>query len=496
MQVEYQENTSERGLNAHALSYYTELFCKNGNLSFGDYPYQVVVEPLNENQHCDRIIKFEYSFSPSIDSVEVTKAKVEKSFLKLSFTGKNIYDVVLNLCKFHFSFPFAKNKENVKIQKSSIRENIERLVAQEEMKNSTIQIADHGIMLVLVTQFGECEEILRPENVGDIVVESVQQIAGSDSVSLVVRRAIQRGMALKKIKKEGGCNIFEQIIDEIIQLGTVVIGKNEKKKKETEIFTEYVENFHFVFSNEESFKKVKDFSGKIEEYFTTPLRIEAKWITLQAAGVLVVGGAAAPGLIIIGALEVTAVELACTGSAVALSQGVLNSSLINDHLTESNYRSVLNFIVQEVFKAQQKSLTDAAKAEITDLLDQEDIFSKEKALMKLAPKYRLNSFENCSNGEFMMENKEEIMKRIKAIQIIHRIREIFSQQCFIGVVGLQDAGKRTLIKKIWNVGGKSGYFSHTDVPKLYQITQKVLVVDFPGSNSLDYHAKTFSVVVQ
>jgi hypothetical protein len=34
---------------------------------------------------------------------------------------------------------------------------------------------------------------------------------------------------------------------------------------------------------------------------------------------------------------------------------------------------------------------------------------------------------------------------------------------------------------------------HTDVPSIYEVHRRVLVVDFPGSNSLDYHAKTFSI---
>ena len=63
-----------------------------------------------------------------INSVEVTKANGERSFLKSSFTGKNLFDMVLDLCRFDFNFPFAKNKENVKIKKLSMSENIERLV--------------------------------------------------------------------------------------------------------------------------------------------------------------------------------------------------------------------------------------------------------------------------------------------------------------------------------------------------------------------------------
>ena len=505
MQVKYQQNANEVSPDKHALSHYTDLFRRNGNLPFGDYPYQFEMatgDSENPVMIYDRKIGFKYPYNPLINSVELTKASGEKSFLKLSFTGKNLFDVVLDLCQFDFNFPFANKKENVKIKKFSMGENIERLVIEEETNDSSIAISDHGISLLLVTQFGECEKVLLCENVRNIVVESVHQIAENDSVSLVVRRAIQRGMALKKIKMQSGSTGREQIIDEIIQLGTVAIGEDEMKKKETEIFTEYVKNFHFVLSNEESFQKVKDFCNKIEEYIRSPLHIEAEWTTIQmivvgfsvAAGAAFTGYIAGPGLVLIGLVEATSAGLACAGGAAgALTAGATATSLINERLTDSNYKNALNFIVQELFKARQKSLDATSKAEITDLLDQENIFSKEKALIKLAPNNVLESFGDCSISKSKKKSKVDVMKRIKAIQSIHRIREIFSQQCFIGVVGLQDAGKTTLIKRIWNVGGKSGYFSHTDVPKLYQITKKLLVVDFPGSNSLDYHSKTFSI---
>ena len=47
--------------------------------------------------------------------------------------------------------------------------------------------------------------------------------------------------------------------------------------------------------------------------------------------------------------------------------------------------------------------------------------------------------------------------------------------------------------QIWGVGGQTGFFSHTDVPMMYEISRRLFVVDFPGSNSLDYHSKTFSI---
>ncbi len=56
-----------------------------------------------------------------------------------------------------------------------------------------------------------------------------------------------------------------------------------------------------------------------------------------------------------------------------------------------------------------------------------------------------------------------------------------------------NTGKTTLLKKIWGIKGKTGLFTHTKKPQTYQINKNVFVVDFPGNNSLDYHAKTFSI---
>lgn len=58
---------------------------------------------------------------------------------------------------------------------------------------------------------------------------------------------------------------------------------------------------------------------------------------------------------------------------------------------------------------------------------------------------------------------------------------------------LSIAGKTTLLHKVWGIKGERGLFTHTEVPTTYQINNKVYVVDFPGSNSLEYHAKTFSI---
>ena len=182
-----------------------------------------------------------------------------------------------------------------------------------------------------------------------------------------------------------------------------------------------------------------------------------------------------------------------SGVAGGVTAGATANSLINDQLTDSNYEIALNFILQELVKARKESLSATEVAEITHSSDQDNFFSKEKELLRLAARNILETFGDCSISKTTRKSKENVIEGIKVIKSINRIRETFSQQCFIGIVGVQDAGKTTLIEKIWNVGNKFGYFVHTKQPEWYQITQKVLVFDFPGSNSFNNYSKSFSI---
>ena len=497
----YQKNIEGSDPTVHCLSYYINLFELSNYYPFDRYPCTFV----DEFGEYRRKIELLNPFAPVVQSVELRKTKGEQDVLKLSLTGKYLHGVVLELCQFDFRFPFVRNKNCIELKKISLGENIERLLLIGQMPDTTIAISDYGVRVQLVTQFGEVQTFIRRENVRNVVIESVKQIAENDSVSLVVRRAIQRGMALKKIKIDSNHNARydsqEPIIKEINELGSIALGNDVMKKKENEIFNDLVNNFYFVFSTEEAFCKVKEFCDEIEGYIRSPLYINVARTSLQKMAItasVTVGAVAGllvgPGLALIGVSSLTSHGIAIAGGAlVALSMGATATTLMNEKLTESNYKNALKWILQELFRSKENTLDGATKTKVNDLIDKDDTYSQEKATLLLATDDLLKSFKNCSIEKCTTYSQDEVRKRVKTIRSIHKIREIFSQQCFIGIVSLQDAGKTTLVKKIWGVGGKAGYFSHTDGPKLYQVTQKLLVTDFPGSNSLDYHSETFSI---
>ena len=154
----------------------------------------------------------------------------------------------------------------------------------------------------------------------------------------------------------------------------------------------------------------------------------------------------------------------CTGKAkgsyMYLSIGINYAIMVI--LLVLNIQKFISYMInKELLQARQGSLSPDMKQEVSDLRDDGSIFSNEKALMLLynskrydedimEPSTEYSIFQNCSLSGCTESSKAIVIKRINAIQKIHKIREIFAQQCFIGIVGIQDAGKTTLLKKVVN----------------------------------------------
>ena len=87
--------------------------------------------------------------------------------------------------------------------------------------------------------------------------------------------------------------------------------------------------------------------------------------------------------------------------------------------------------------------------EVSDLREDGKTFNLEKALLLMynseigVHNFIGSDLENCRE-----ESKLTVIKRIECIKTIHNIRSILAKQCYIGVVGIQDAGKNLM--KIYN----------------------------------------------
>lgn len=113
----------------------------------------------------------------------------------------------------------------------------------------------------------------------DLPVPTVNQIAQHDSVSLLIRKALQRGMAFAQIKREAGIGSGisqnEQIIQEVKDLGNIALCEKEMDGMR-KMFHDNSKHIQFILSNEEEFQKVNGFCDRIQSFLKSPLRIEAE----------------------------------------------------------------------------------------------------------------------------------------------------------------------------------------------------------------------------
>merc|ERR1711892_180659 len=496
-------------LESHKLLNYMRLAKANDAFFQSHYPSeQILCVPLGDGSGDNvitivRTIEEIGNFKPSLQSAELAAVTGPAiMILRLVLVGENIFQICLGQCLFQFGFPFGQPEVAI-VKKIPLGSKVEKVIVEQAMTLSDISVSDHGSNVHLATQFGSCDYLMPKKNIRNIILQSVSQISKHESISLVIKKSVQRGMAMAQLK--GKTSHAEPIVTEILNLTEKSLPKYDHERMNT-IFSDETKNIQYILSNKEEYQKVSSLCDKIEDFMRSPLEIHAEKSLLQSLSIgalAVLGGGtfaylAGPGMLLIGAVEALNVTGAMAAGAVgSVGTGYVANRFFTEALADRNYVKVLKWITTELFKVfsvNMKEINPQKVQDVSDLRDDDSIYSNEKAMLLMFDKeIGIENFNGSGIEKSTENSKFELLKRIDCIEIVHKIRNILSTQCFIGLVGLQDSGKTTLLNKVWGFHGSTGLFTHTDVPVMHQISSKVHIIDFPGSNSLDYHAKTFSI---
>ncbi|XP_078619528.1 uncharacterized protein LOC144886674 [Branchiostoma floridae x Branchiostoma japonicum] len=158
---------------------------------------------------------------------------------------------------------------------------------------------------------------------------------------------------------------------------------------------------------------------------------------------------------------------------------------------EQNYQAILRMLVKEL---------PEVPSEQEDSDNADDVYNLERTLYK---KYKALDFLN-KDVDGIMETKpfkaskmlkdakevsqKEALRRCQMACDLFEIRQQLQKSCFVGLFGPQNAGKSTLIQKVWGLAvPERGYRAHTTVPSLYKArgTKKMVIMDFPGTTAID-----------
>ncbi|XP_065648208.1 uncharacterized protein LOC101241641 isoform X3 [Hydra vulgaris] len=453
----------DQNIIAHNLENYEETLKIWGTLS-NPFPVGIQCGIGPDSYFEQRIIKLINPYLPKIDEAQLTKLFSEKNnLLRLRLTGINLDCIVIEKCNFNLGFPFGNNVDKVRMSMTADDSKDVVQLDQNLDINDDISMSDHGTEIIVTTLFGSCHYQLRKDQLRELNVLSVSQFMHNNNVSKLIKMAIQRGIGMAEINQ--------------ISSGF----------------------------NQSEYEKIKKLCDKISDYLKSPLKIEAQTSVTKMIGLTiatVAGGslfavAAGPGLLMIGAIEaISGILMTGVGVFGGLGTGIVTHLLWKESIVEENYREILNYILKIFIKrTKNEKVKDEKKIQkVSDLKEDGSTHSLEKALLMVYNKAKgVKNFLGTDLEKCSMYSKEMILQRIKCIKVIHHIREILSKQCYIGVVGIQNAGKTTLLKKIWGIQGEVGMLKHTTKPQTYKIGENIYVVDFPGNNSLDYHSKTFSI---
>ncbi len=273
----------------HSVEYYENIVALWSQQTFDTVQ---IIESMDSDKCIviPREVTIEGWFKPSVISAELVRVCSRYSdILRLRVTGRNLFELVLDDCQFGcLGFPFASCTADVAVRKMLLpNENLERIILEEDFKEVPA-IAEYGASIKLATQFGDCVYTMRKDAFRNLNLLGVEQIANDDSVAVVIRRAIQRGMALAQLRREMTVNSKAttpsdyELIRKIIALASVTLKREFSEDLKSLLDKNTASN---VLSNEELFSKVQSHCERMEGFLRQPMRLSLEPSMLRKAAV-------------------------------------------------------------------------------------------------------------------------------------------------------------------------------------------------------------------
>ena len=285
----------------HAVENYTDFVAEWSEMA-GTFPAMVDVPRAFQGEvmleMVPRRVELRSKYLPEITSAELVRVQShDRDILRMRLTGYHLFNHVLELCSFDFGFPFGNKEDNVIVKRMALGTDVERVIIEEKYVNAP-NISDHGTLIKFTTQFGQCEYIIRRSQIRNLHIPSISQISNHDSISVLLKRAIQRGMAISQIRRESGKGDWkaadEKIVQEILKLASITLTNKDQFEELCATFQDTNKHVQFILSNEGEFAKIQDCCEIMQNYVRAPLKITASKTVVKKIGIGVatlVGGA-------------------------------------------------------------------------------------------------------------------------------------------------------------------------------------------------------------
>ncbi len=441
------------------------------------------------------------AFQPRVERVElktIRRPRGARSRLKLKLVGENLRSVVLKKSTFDVGFRIAWPEDNPSLGEPceypefdpATNRLLDVWTIEEDLRETQpITILDQGCPMKVTTAFGSFDDFrLLPGNVAEMTLQDPKHLIAKADLAELIKMATQRcGVTLADNESSNYLKALILAVAHSCCKSSLSIELNEVVKKDLDVTTK-----------KKNYKIIEQAIAQI----VTCLRKEIKFDQRLFKG------------------RTKAVEMFITrkrwreiiakGGVFSHIKGFFHYWKRSD---DAHYEDTLHVLVSTLHskKCQHYNADNVDNVgnvndidEISQLIQegqehdrdkypQAHIESMEAALEKL---YDWNdgagNFDNTDMDHYKQETKKMLVERVDLILNVRKIRKTLSKQCFIGIAGVQNSGKTTLVNKLFNKNLPTGLKKHTEKAEIIPVNSVVTVVDTPGTDSVKSNSKIFA----